>query len=1448
MKPWLEDLSEEWVPQPASPAAAHNESSPVATQTSQSVPPKPRSRLPRLRHSSGSFSEIQIRQVAKDVRPPKPRSALAERSRSDDDNNTALTASPNAPNAPHSDQSRSASPSVYASSTGSVVQCGTVAQKSTAPSPSKDQNTPEWRRRLLGGDIGYGDQKDLFSPMGLQNIFQRPSTSAGVFEAPPERKGNLNLFKNTSVMPSSPPPWPSDKQEDTHQVADDSENTQDDSQIHHRKGAPEAQNREDPARSLGPLMSDVEGADNEGAPRTVSGQIEFENENFSPVYLTNLQIGAAADPSPDFRGSELARRLRHIGSPTPIVDIQPASEGNSISQARTESSFSKLQDETLPEDLPAGTPDLADVGGFVERQRGGYSRDNSFRTRPLSPSPQSKTVNRGKQRDASTSEPALLERSPALNPTRRPVENSNVANSSATPRRQNYSTLLSPERPQTAGSPLKLFDAHDTFTSKRLHRRLSQLEYKSERAISSGDNTESTKVVQKTSRLTSLEEMSMHDILDAATPEVVENRRVETFGHGQLDGYAFPEEFSVFSSDDVTDEESLLDDTPSMDVTPPGSRQQFQFQLNGSQPSRKSSHSQRQGLVRVSNPFRAQGGAVSRPVRTRTPVIVPAKELSEHEFAEGKRGPTSPFKNPTPKRRRTLQREEEDEDEGDVFSDAGVGHEDNSHVATQSVISRKRKDVRQDHAVNVAGAQILAQRHILRPRNPTPSQRRLEGVHAEIIEATEAFIMSSPKLDTIREQLDPVIGPDAPSEETRAVIVANKVAEFSMKRVQVMRDESRKRSVTTQDFLDEAVKIMDYIRAKGRPTSGLENLEETESESLFRLEADPEPSSPLTFSRPPSREGRLSEWREPNKHELDPSVMSHLQKFQEKESEEFMGSSIRSLRFSQLKGPISPETDSIVVEQNNIRITDKLNRLNIEIPGTIDEADFHPRENNTHASSASSLGQTMATNISRKSEHVAYVAPKAVAHLIPKQLAGMSYDHVNNKWFRQKSPTKEHRPSEAVTTPNETEEDPFGNISDLTVDETVEQLMSKTSPSRPQPTVETFVEDTGLFEVEDQRPVTREGRNNAPTDTSSVPSKASNFGWSYPKTDTRATSWSEQDPRNGGTQKTRQLPTTYPIPESDEADVEHEIKYFEGRDEATTAMPTAKVRDITFSIEQHGLNQQKWEPKHDSQAQGTMWGRVGGANSLPHSRKPIQAHAGDVSVLEESQPRNYRVQLSMSVSAPLLKRQDTLAPAPSSPAKGDVTFMLSDLPEFTMHQVDECELPDRVVVKHDGVRFSKALEDRYAQGTAELVKALQNVEPDEPYWEDLRAVNLHNKGLSNLHRLDEFCYRLEELDVSDNTISHVEGIPYSVRRLRVQNNLLTGLTSWASLHNLQHLDISDNDIDSLDGLNELVHLRTLKVDNNRITSLEGVLHLDGLIELSAGGNHVEAVDFMDSEL
>lgn len=1347
---------------------------------------------------------------------------------------------------------------------------GTVAQKPAQKSPSKDKadnDTPEWRRRLLQGEIGYGDQKDLFSPMGLENIFQKPNGPTSE-EKQPKRRGGV--LKGLSAMPSSPPPWP----------AHDDDSEQEGSVVHHADtthDAPsEAQDHTHPDSLEG--SSVLKGTElpanflqvGPGQPRTVSGQIEFENENFSPVYLTtNLRVGAKPKPIPNFRVSELANRLRHIGTPPEQEQSQaqmPVPEEDSVNQSHADSSYARLQDDSLPEDLPAGTPsmvEVADVGRFVEMKRGGYSRDNSFRRRPLSPSPSRLQNQSGPRTETiptvSVSKSAQSDK----------VVDQSDAVSPKTPSRKAQPTHLSPERAKGSGSPLKLFDAHDTFTSNRLHRRLSQLEYRTEKTetitSSSAQNnkTEPSNIVRKDSWLTEVEEVSMQNGDTSAFVEDDYHQpcRVGTFGKGDLNKYQFSGDFSIMSSHDA--EDSAPEESPSMGIAPPGSLPLPKFSYDASPSSRDPSRAKNPGMTRVASHYRAPSRAFPQILRQASGNTESEDTEAHSEYAEGKRGPTSPFKNPTPKRRRTIQR-----DDDEFAPDVALQSLHNSPTTTRANGSGEKKDARHEASTNVADPQVLARRHILRPRNPTPSSRRLSDLHADILEATEAFIHSSPKMNTIREHIEPANEDDSLADEDRAVIVANEIAAFSLERQQGMRNEIRKRSVTTQDFLAEAVKIMDFIRAKGKPTSGLGSLEESESEFLAAFEKNDYPSSSFTFDRPPSREGRTSGWKDPNKADLDPQKMSHLRKYEEKESDDFVGSSFRSLRLSRIRGVSGQENNGVIIEQDGIRIIDDLNRK-FEPAMDDDHTNSRPRTNETHPSMESSLGHTVGTNVSRKSDNVNTLAPEAVAHLIPQEVAGMSFDPSKNIWVRQKSPSKDHRPEQEHSRTNESEEDPFGNIPDLTVDESAERLMDKPSPTRPQATAETFLEDTeeAPQPSEDKtRPVTRDGQGTVMDDCSSAASKASNFAWSFPKTETRATSYSDQETVKGGTQKIHQLPPmTYTIPESDEDDIEHEIKYFEGR---ATAQP-ARVRDITISVAErcfeetreheeqtespHRQDSQQWSAMNQRQHSSPskpFW-RGEGARTLPQTRairKSLYERGEDLPVLDERPSKNYRMQLSMSVSAPVLSRPDALVSAPLSPMKGDVTFMLSDLPEFTLNQVDECDVPDRVVVKHDGHRFSKALEDRYALGTAELVKALQDVEPNEPYWEDLREVDLHDKGLVNLHRLDDFCYRLEELNMSDNKISQVKGIPYTMRRLWAQNNCLTGLTSWVDLSNLQHLDISGNDIDSLDGLSELVHLRTLKVDNNKIQSLGGIGFLDGLMELSAASNEIEVVDFAQTNL
>ncbi|KAG2144182.1 uncharacterized protein EDB93DRAFT_1154211 [Suillus bovinus] len=142
-----------------------------------------------------------------------------------------------------------------------------------------------------------------------------------------------------------------------------------------------------------------------------------------------------------------------------------------------------------------------------------------------------------------------------------------------------------------------------------------------------------------------------------------------------------------------------------------------------------------------------------------------------------------------------------------------------------------------------------------------------------------------------------------------------------------------------------------------------------------------------------------------------------------------------------------------------------------------------------------------------------------------------------------------------------------------------------------------------------------------------------------------------------------------------------------------------------------------------------------------------------------------------------------------------------------------------------------------------LVQVITDVQPFEPHWDELHSIDLSRKSLDGVTRLKEFLPKLDSLVLNHNQLSWLSGIPNSVRTLSIAHNLLTGVTSFGHLQNIESLDISHNDIDSLTQLQCLRHLRELRADGNRITSIDGLQKLDGLTKLSIQGNQIQEADF-----
>ena len=202
---------------------------------------------------------------------------------------------------------------------------------------------------------------------------------------------------------------------------------------------------------------------------------------------------------------------------------------------------------------------------------------------------------------------------------------------------------------------------------------------------------------------------------------------------------------------------------------------------------------------------------------------------------------------------------------------------------------------------------------------------------------------------------------------------------------------------------------------------------------------------------------------------------------------------------------------------------------------------------------------------------------------------------------------------------------------------------------------------------------------------------------------------------------------------------------------------------------------------------------------------------------------------------------------PSTTKKADVSFHMTPLADISYHyETTEAliNLELSFLATRRGPKASaRSIEASFSIAQENLIKNLTDVEPYEPYWEWMKFLKLVDRKMETLHTLNEWCQRIEELDVSNNQLGQLSGVPESVKDLKAAGNCLSSITHFGHLFNLQYLDISRNGLENLDGLRNLKHLRELKADDNSLESLEGVLNMDGLVSLRARRNKLTTVSF-----
>lgn len=1557
MDQWLDSLSEDWISQPRTSHSNSIVQTPPGNSSREGNVAQ--SRIPRYNPRSVSKAGASITTLAEPRASSSadPKVALNESSLSDINSSQrrrrkapADTSSP----IPESKQNSRRQPSL--SSLSSVRQ-GTVQRQPAQHLPPKEevivQSTPEWKRRVLQGDIVSGDHCDLFSPIGLEKVFKPPPLMArtnlerGANSSPVFANGNylspLPLLKENKA-PRTGSGRPAKDQSSCFPYAKTPENSKIKRKVvasgdlekprnsNSGEQALTQANREMPRSSSSHrLQRTTDGMSRRGSnnPKPIapaaealqpSGTIslhvesgacvnqaasriedshsisnqEQDAENISPFHISRQRSGAGHIDyvAVDMSMHQLRTQMEHLGfqqnrhisstSDNGVDDDTDAQslEGNLLmgDQNRDWTSHS------LPEGLSAGTDILGANGGFVNTRRGGYSNEGSFQRHPLSPSSSppggisslslltspSNSINRGK-RTKSTS----------------PIRPSKLSPFPKTPERQRANNSSPQEQTRSAGSPLKLFDKYDTFTNERLVRRMSKFEETNHQGTIEKHRSQSKRdTVRITPKVPPPKPNKGSNKETPGARQPPSKARVSSFGDGDLDGHDF-----------ICENHPILKDPGELDKDDGGSvdRGAFRFAL-GSNPSPKFLRSTKRSLSSSSaNYFSSnysghrQESDAQGSVNMKISRSIEDNEESSRN-ALGKRISRSPAKNPQPKRRRTIQR-------------SGIENESyqvNVAVKVNPVVGRKRKDALYDGESRAADPKILAMRHILRPR--IASQNSSQGQSLG-----EAIEVEGHKSQALKSAQSDDKDADRPTQE----VVADELANFTFDIVQNAARGSRQASLTTADFFNEAQQIMSLIRAERLPHNSPGIPEESEVELDEKGGLFEEESTKDEFSRPPSRAG-MTERRKRDPARVDPRVIGLLRQFEDKDDLGIaLPPSLTSLHMKQPSehplGTGKSRTSSAESDPPNIRILDR--RPTGETPTRASHAKTRSFGSNTN--SDPSTGRSLQAASSSGSRTKMVIAPATISHLLSDQMAGMTFDRERQVWVKHKSSSNTDVQNDGGS--ESTDRDLLGEIPDLSIDELDEIQRIKNSAASfkgirsnsdgtteigcAKPRVAPDEKSHHRRVSQDDRPRTAEGAPLPNKELSSVESKFSRFTSSGPIPETRATSWGEEAQQQKRSTVQGANSTLFSIADHREHDeeVEHEINILEGRESKSPARSNQRhhqprVVTVAFSsplVDQiqtpyaSKSKQESWDDDEDLiddlddspicsdplPSRSNMKRHPAHSGQRPSYRsisRPSRRvslenrsyHARPMSRLDEQDEISF-LQCAgnganaslMVLSTPLNFKSSAIGPhLPSTSQRSGVGFHLSPLADFTIHQTDASHLGRRDRAERRGLLPPHEVEGGLALATQNLVKQLTDIEPYEPYWDLIRSIDLHHRGIGSLYMLSEYCPCIEELDVSENCLGQLDGAPPSIRDLKISRNQLSDMTAWAHLQNLQYLDVSNNQIQSLKGFQGLVHLRELIADGNRIESLEGVFDHDGIIRLSLRENNLQSADFEGTDL
>lgn len=1296
---------------------------------------------------------------------------------------------------------------------------GTVQIKSKGKDTK--EGTPEWRRRLVRGEIAAGEQRDLFAPMGLESVFKPPTPGAATAQpaSTPFTKQDDHLWDFTDT--------PSRQDREEHNSRDDDlERVINEHGRDNGDRSPEGTVNRAPWENNGDLGVDwdQEGFSQPGNTqlRTASGLEDLRNEGITPITFSRNNTVDGNGTSEVIKSAlkQVTNKLEGLSIKNDSRPDSPASDSFLFyNQSEPHADGSPRDDSlldvtshSLPQDLSMGTVDF-------NSRRGNRSFPRRFSPSPFPSHRLSPT----------TLANSKIRSSPLFNPPHK-TASPGLPRPSSSHVRPSTAGAENEAKMPSSGSPLKLFGDHDTFTNNRLLRRMSQFEDNfSDTSEGEEPPSPSEEARRKGENRSFLN--ARHEPLQEISPRRNERlgsrnavHRISQFGGGELDKFDFSDT-SPYEHKLVYDEAGGFGSRPSSRKRS-STRQQY---LRG--PSQQGlyhyTRSASSGFTRKPSAWMRQDFFDDVRHGTRP-------NNKENMAPDVKRVPRAPGMDPTPKRRRTIMRN----NSADPYHSTNGGSPQ-KYGDSMSLLQRSLMQ----HGVQLENSDYLAPPGLSqsrqRPRTPTPSQIRTDG---------ESHV--APHRDFSESNFDNNDYSDSFSLDGDVPLV--KITGTS--------DTSRKGSITTQDYLNEATKIMDLIRSKGRGAAGLTSVHESDVDSEGDDFSDDDESTREAFSRPPSRDGTdLRKLREVK--ELNPLILSHLKKYQEQDDPNDREMSLHA-RHGQDEGP----TELGESNSQNIRIQGPRKRKTSGM--TDDTAENIAQDLMTINTQMSGFSVTsVPTGSSQSSQVKGMLASDLVAHLIPNEVNGFKYDRSKNQWVKDEV----EEPQAPISEPADEADDPFRDIPDLSVDELQEMmrvhgLSSPTKSDAPidqeQPKARSPLAANTSPKKPDVRPHTRDGEPSL--GASSVQSRLTRFTSSVPNTGTRATSWGTDEDaerkisEQGKLEAQREEPLSSKTPRSLGKQARVATVNLSSplvSRPSSRGEPDNVQSDPNANHTYHGIVPDE-DPAPADHENGSIrssappTGRQTSVGGQPFIRRPISRieERNEETVDDQSLIRR-NDSLHVQETPARTDGEHSLIPLQSAGPDTSYSFHLSPLADFTVNQGDKpLKLEMSYVAQRTNPSSLRQVHGTFALATEDLIKHITDVEPYEPYWEHVRRLVLRQKGLITLHKLNEFCPRLEELDVSDNDIGQLSGIPSTLRTLKIPRNCLSNLTPWSHMINLQYLDVSGNDIETLDGFASLIHLRELKANDNQIRNIDGILDLNGLLSLKLSNNSITAVDFEGSEL